>query len=75
MLSMDNYRAITDSFLHNQADTFGLFLDYLSRDQLRLAREFVDRQFDRQRRQESGVSGVDVSGFRQMVVRRQFTIQ
>uniref|UniRef100_A0A9J2PF06 Uncharacterized protein n=1 Tax=Ascaris lumbricoides TaxID=6252 RepID=A0A9J2PF06_ASCLU len=67
MLSMDNFRAITDTFAYNQAETFALLLEYLDAEQLRSAREFVDRIYDRKRSDEA-------RGFRQIVIRRQNTI-
>ncbi|VDM23764.1 unnamed protein product [Toxocara canis] len=67
MLSMENFKAITDAFAYNQSETFALLLEYLDAEQLRSAREFVDRIYDRKRSEQ-------VRGFRQMVMRRQNTI-
>uniref|UniRef100_A0A0N5B043 Uncharacterized protein n=1 Tax=Syphacia muris TaxID=451379 RepID=A0A0N5B043_9BILA len=67
LLSMSNYKVVTDAFAYNQSETFALFLDYLNKDQLQLAREFVDRFYDRKKTESA-------RNFRQMVIRRQHTI-
>jgi len=67
MLSMDNYKALSTAFIQNHEDTFSLFLDNLTGDQLRSAREFVDRVFDR--------TPERVADLRRLLIRRQFTVQ
>ncbi|MFH4977417.1 hypothetical protein AB6A40_004126 [Gnathostoma spinigerum] len=68
LLSMENFKAVTEAFTYKQTNTFSLFLDYLNGEQLKSAREFVDRIYDRKKNDI-------VRGFRQMVVRRQNTIE
>uniref|UniRef100_A0A915PHE6 Uncharacterized protein n=1 Tax=Setaria digitata TaxID=48799 RepID=A0A915PHE6_9BILA len=53
MLSMENFRAITDAFIYNQAEIFALFLDYLEPEQLQLTREYIDRIYDRKNNEAS----------------------
>ncbi|VDK45980.1 unnamed protein product [Anisakis simplex] len=67
MLSMENFKAITDAFAYNQVETFAILLEHLDSEQLRSAREFVDRIYDRKQNEQ-------VRGFRQMIMRRQNTI-
>jgi len=67
MLSKENFRAFTDSFVNNQPETFAMFLEYLDKNQLTAAREFVDRVYDRKQTSEG-------KSLRQMVIRRQQTI-
>ncbi|VBB29286.1 unnamed protein product [Acanthocheilonema viteae] len=49
MLSMENFRAVTDAFLYNQTELFTLFLDYLEPEQLQLTRKYIDRIYDRKK--------------------------
>ncbi|KAM3725176.1 Diphosphomevalonate decarboxylase [Dirofilaria immitis] len=49
MLSMENFKAITDAFIYNQIELFTLFLDYLEPEQLQLTREYIDRIYDRKK--------------------------
>lgn len=67
MLSTENFKVVMDAFSYNQTETFALFLEYLNPEQLRSAREFVDRIYDRKKNEE-------IKGLRQMVIRRQNTI-
>uniref|UniRef100_A0A0R3S7A3 Rab-GAP TBC domain-containing protein n=1 Tax=Elaeophora elaphi TaxID=1147741 RepID=A0A0R3S7A3_9BILA len=53
MLSMENYRAVTDAFRYNQTELFALFLDYLEPEQLQLTRECIDRIYDRKKSEAS----------------------
>uniref|UniRef100_A0A1I7ZQ42 Uncharacterized protein n=2 Tax=Steinernema glaseri TaxID=37863 RepID=A0A1I7ZQ42_9BILA len=68
MLSKENFRAFTDSFVNNQPETFAMFLEYLDKNQLSSAREFVDRFYDKRKTSEEAKS------LRQMVIRRQQTV-
>ncbi|VDN60674.1 unnamed protein product [Dracunculus medinensis] len=67
LLSMENFKAITDAFAHNQSEIFALFLEYLNPEQLSTAREYIDRIYDRNGTQER-------HEFRQWLIRRQNTI-
>uniref|UniRef100_A0A1I8EFQ4 Uncharacterized protein n=1 Tax=Wuchereria bancrofti TaxID=6293 RepID=A0A1I8EFQ4_WUCBA len=49
MLSMENFRAVTDAFVYNQAEPFALLLNYLEPEQLQLTREYVNRIHDRKK--------------------------
>ncbi|EFO13837.1 hypothetical protein LOAG_14690 [Loa loa] len=53
MLSMENFRAITDAFVYNQSELFALFLNYLEPEQLQLTREYIDRIYDRKKSETS----------------------
>ncbi|VDK84916.1 unnamed protein product [Litomosoides sigmodontis] len=49
MLSMQNFRAVTDAFVCNQRELFALLLDYLEPEQLQLTCKYIDRINDRER--------------------------
>lgn len=68
MLAAENYRGLTDAFLYKDNETFNLFLEHLNVDQLRHARELVDRVIDRKPSDE-------LRWFRQLLMRRQVTIE
>ncbi|CAG9531700.1 unnamed protein product, partial [Cercopithifilaria johnstoni] len=49
ILSMENFRAVTDAFVYNQTELFALFLDYLEPEQLQLTRKYIDHIYDRRK--------------------------
>ncbi|VDK81853.1 unnamed protein product [Onchocerca ochengi] len=53
MLSMENFKAVTDAFVYNQTEVFALFLSYLEPEQLQLTREYIDRIYDRKKSEAS----------------------
>uniref|UniRef100_A0A7E4V5Q1 Innexin n=1 Tax=Panagrellus redivivus TaxID=6233 RepID=A0A7E4V5Q1_PANRE len=67
MLRRENYKVITDTFLYNRTEAFTLLLEYLDRSQLSVAREQVDRFYDKRRTQR-------FTNLRNMVIHRQLTI-
>uniref|UniRef100_A0A914ER31 Uncharacterized protein n=1 Tax=Acrobeloides nanus TaxID=290746 RepID=A0A914ER31_9BILA len=67
MLAKENFRAITDTFVYNRPEAFALLLEYLDENQLKSAREFVDRVYDRKKTEM-------VKNLRQLVIRKQLTI-
>ncbi|CAJ0565848.1 unnamed protein product, partial [Mesorhabditis spiculigera] len=67
LLGMENFRVICDAFRYNLGDLFTLFLEHLDKDDLRAAREVVDRIHDRTRTSHG-------SSMKQMILRKQQTI-
>ncbi|VDD92156.1 unnamed protein product [Enterobius vermicularis] len=67
MLSLENFKIITDAYAYNQNDAFSLLLDYLSEDQLQLARQSTNRIYS-EKKEEFAVH------WRKMVFERQQTI-
>ncbi|EYB91097.1 hypothetical protein Y032_0210g2127 [Ancylostoma ceylanicum] len=67
LLNMENFRIVSDAFRYNQAETFAFLLEHMDGDQLRNAREVVDRIQDRYN---------DVNGerLRHAMIHRQMTI-
>ena len=58
---------ITDTFLYNKPEAFALLLDYLDRQQLTIAREHVDRFYDKRRTTK-------FTNLRNTFIHRQMTI-
>uniref|UniRef100_A0A914YAF6 Uncharacterized protein n=1 Tax=Panagrolaimus superbus TaxID=310955 RepID=A0A914YAF6_9BILA len=67
MLKKENFRVITDTFLYNKPEAFALLLDYLDRQQLKVAREHVDRFYDKRRTTK-------FTNLRNTFIHRQMTI-
>ncbi|ETN71610.1 hypothetical protein RB195_001424 [Necator americanus] len=67
LLTMENFRIVSDAFRYNQAETFAFLLEHLDGDQLRNAREVIDRIHDRHN---------DTNGerLRHAMIHRQMTI-
>ncbi|CAI4229485.1 unnamed protein product [Auanema sp. JU1783] len=66
LLGMENFRVVADSFRYNQADTFALLLDHMDAEQLRNAREIVDRIHGRRQ-------SIEGTNLRKAMIRRQMT--
>ncbi|KAH7730947.1 Protein T12A7.6 [Aphelenchoides avenae] len=66
MLSRENYRAITETFMYQRPEAFKLVLEHLDPKDLSKAREFVDRIYDRRKNK-------DFQNLRKVVIRKQMT--
>ncbi|CAJ0953313.1 unnamed protein product, partial [Mesorhabditis belari] len=66
LLGMENFRVISDAFRYNLEDLFTLFLEHLDKEDLRAAREVVDRIQDRTKSCHGG-------GMQRMILRKQMT--
>ncbi|VDN04702.1 unnamed protein product [Thelazia callipaeda] len=55
ILSMENFKAVTEAFIYDQHDVFTLFLEYLGPEQIKMTREQIDR-----------IQGIKKSGILQM---------
>ncbi|KAE9417119.1 hypothetical protein Angca_000690 [Angiostrongylus cantonensis] len=67
LLKMENFRVVSDAFRYNQTETFAFLLKHMDGDQLRNAREIVDRIQGRE-------DGNDDERLWKAKLHRQFTI-
>lgn len=67
LLKMENFRIVSDAFRYNQHETFAFLLEHLEGDQLRNAREVLDRI-------QGHREDVDSNRLRYALLRRQQTI-
>ncbi|PIO57867.1 hypothetical protein TELCIR_20713 [Teladorsagia circumcincta] len=64
---MENFRIVSDAFRYNQHETFAFLLEHMDGDQLRNAREVIDRIQGRR-------DNMDGERLRRALVQRQATI-